>query len=131
MSKTPSLSQRLLPSAFTTSVFVAIAHALFVAIAARSIGLLLVYIGALTFFVALIISIVNGAVLLAVVAALKLKLFASLILFVVFIQAVSIWFQMTFFEIGLKDIFWDYCFISVPASLIAWYQSVYYVHKLI
>lgn len=128
MPKTTSLFNQLLPAAFATSAFAALAHALLVAVAARSIGLELIYIGAISFIVALVISFVGGAVLLAVVGVLKLNLVVSFVLFVVAIQAVAIWVEMTFFEIGLNDISWVYGFISVPASLIAWHQSVYYVH---
>jgi hypothetical protein len=95
-----------------------------VAIAARSIGLELVHIAALSFPVALFVALPGGAVLLAIVAMLKLKPLPALVLFVVAIQMVAIALEMYLFESGLDDISWQYGLISIPAALIAWYYSV-------
>lgn len=119
------LFRRLFPAAVAVSVFAALAHAGLVAIAARSIGLELVYIAALSFLVALFVALPGGAVLLAVVAILKLKPLASLVLFVAAIQMVAIALEISLFEGGLDDISWQYGLISIPAALIAWYSSVY------
>ncbi len=129
MRETSSLFKRLLPAAFATSVFVALAHALLVAIVARSIGLELVYTASISFAVVLVISLLGGATMLAVVGVHKLKPVASLLLFLIVIQAVAIGLEMYFFESGLNDISWQYAFISAPASLIAWHRSVYYARK--
>lgn len=110
-------------------MFAALAHAGLVAIAARSIGLELVYIATLSFAVALVVALLGGAVLLAIVVALRLRLISSLLLFLIVIQVIAIKLEMYFFESGLNDISWQYGLISVPASLIAWYRSVYYVYR--
>lgn len=123
------LFHRLLPAAFVTACFAALAHALLVAVAARSIRLELVYIAALSFVVALVVALIGGAVLLFIVGGLKLKPLPSLLLFLIAIQAVTVGLEMYFFESGWADISWQYGLISVPVSLIAWYQSVYFVHK--
>ncbi|WP_157976562.1 hypothetical protein [Parahaliea mediterranea] len=123
------LFQRLLPAAIATSVFAALAHAVLVGIAARSIGLELAYIGSLSFFVALVVAVPGGAVLLAVVAAFKLKPLSSLLLFLVVIQGVAIGVEMLLFENSIADTSWQYGLISVPAAVVAWYRSVYEVHK--
>ncbi|MBN7796962.1 hypothetical protein [Parahaliea mediterranea] len=122
--------KRLFPAAATTAAFAALAHATLVAIAARSIGPELVYIAVFSFVVALVVATLGGAVLLAIAGALKLKPIPSLLLFLVAIQAVSVGLEMYFFENSFNDISWQYGLISVPASLIAWYQSVYYLQKV-
>ncbi|GAB3284484.1 hypothetical protein [Parahaliea aestuarii] len=121
--------RRLFPAAFTTAAFAALAHAVLVAIAAGSIGAELVYIAALSFVVALVVAAPCGAVLLATVGTLKLKPIPSLLLFLVAIQVIAVGLEMYFFENGISDTSWQYGLISVPASLIAWHQSVYFVHK--
>lgn len=125
------LFRRLLPAALCTAVFAAIAHAVLVGIAARAFGLELLAIASLSFVVALVVSLAGGAVLLAIVAALDIKPIPALILFVIAAQSLTIWLEFFFsdFEIGWADISWQYALISVPASLIAWHQSAYYVHK--
>lgn len=123
------LFHRLLPAAVTTSVFAALAHALLVAIAARSFGLELLYIASLSFVIALFVALLGGALLLAVVAALRLKLISSFLLFLFVVQGVAIGLEMYFFEIGLRDMSWRYGLISVPASVIAWRSSVFQVHR--
>ncbi|MCV0378080.1 hypothetical protein [Nitratireductor sp.] len=125
MRETQPLFHRLFPAAIATSIFAALAHAVLVGIAARSIGLELVYIAAVTFVVAL----VGGAVLLAIVAALKLRPVSSLLLFLIVIQAIAIRLEMYLFEGSFSDISWQYGLISVPASVIAWHQSVYCAYR--
>ncbi|WP_065383321.1 hypothetical protein [Hyphomonas sp. ND6WE1B] len=127
----PSLLWRLWPAAVATAAFAALAHAVLVAIAARSIGLELVYIAGLSFVVALVVALIGGAVLLAIVRVLRFGLISSLLLFLVAVQAVAIWLQFYLFEFqnGWADISWQYGLISVPASLVAWHQSVFYFHK--
>lgn len=129
MRETQSLFHRLFPAAFATAIFAALAHAGLVAIAARSIGLELVYIASLSFIVALVVALLGGAALLAVVVAFKLKPVSSLLLFLIVIQVIAIRLEMYFFEGGFNEISWQYGLISVPASLIAWYRSVYYVYR--
>lgn len=126
-----SYYSRLFPAAIITAGFAALAHAALVAVAARSIGLELVAIASLTFAVAIVVALAGGAVLLAVVGALKLKPLPSLFLFFVAVQCVAIWLEMFLFdfESGWADISWQYGLISVPASLIAWHQSVFHVQK--
>lgn len=129
MRETLPLFHRLLPAALATSVFAALAHAALVAVAARSIGLELVYIAAVSFVAALVVALLGGATLLAAVVALKLKPAASLLLFLIVIQAIAVALEMYLFESGLRDISWEYALISIPASLIAWHQSVYYAYR--
>ncbi|WP_321489124.1 hypothetical protein [uncultured Hyphomonas sp.] len=131
MHRTHALLARLIPAAVTTAGFAAIAHAALVAVAARSIGMELVYIAGLSFVVALVVALIGGAVLLAIVRVLRLGLISSLLLFLVAVQAVAIWLQFYFFEFqnGWADISWQYGLISVPASLVAWHRSVFYNHK--
>ncbi len=131
MHRKRALLARLIPAAVATAGFAAIAHAGLVAVAARSIGMELVYIAGLSYVVALVVALIGGAVLLAMVKVLRLGLVSSFLLFLVSIQAVAIWLQFYFFEfqIGWADISWQYGLISVPASLVAWHQSVFYIHK--
>lgn len=131
MHRKRALLARLIPAAVATAGFAAIAHAALVAVAARSIGLELVYIAGLSYVVALVVALTGGAVLLTIVKVLRLGIVSSLLLFLVAIQAVAIWLQFYFFEFqnGWADISWQYGLISVPASLLAWHQSVFYVHK--
>ncbi len=129
MRETQPLFRRLFPAAIATSIFAALAHAVLVGIAARSIGLELAYIAAVTFVVALVVALVGGAVLLAIVAALKLRPVSSLLLFLIVIQAIAIRLEMYLFEGSFSDISWQYGLISVPASVIAWHQSVYCAHR--
>lgn len=129
MRETPPLFHRLLPAALATSVFAALAHAALVAVAARSISLELAYIAAVSFVAALVVALVGGAVLLAAIVVLKLKPAASLLLFLIVVQAIAIALEMYLFESSFNDISWRYGFISVPASLIAWHQSVGYAHR--
>lgn len=129
MRETLHLFHRFLPAAFATAVFAALAHAVSVGGAAKSIGLELVYIAVLTFVVALVVAPIGGAVLLAIVSELKLRPLPALLLFLVAIQGVAIGLGMYFFESSFGDIPWQYGLISVPASLVAWYQSVYFVRK--
>ncbi len=129
MSKSPTLFHRLFPAALATSLFAGVAHAIAVAIAARSVGLELLYIATLTFMIALVVAFIGGAVLLAIVSLLRLTPLPALILFVIAIQAVAIGLEMTIFEIGLKEISWQYGLITIPAAVIAWYQSVYLAHQ--
>ena len=84
-----SLFQRLVPAALATSLFAALAHAALVAIAARSIGFELVLIASLSFIVAALVALPGGALLLAVVALLKLGLVSSFLLFFVLVQLVA------------------------------------------
>lgn len=123
------LLHRLVPAAVTTAVFAALAHAVLVAIAARSVGLELLYIASLSFVVALLVALPGGAFLLAVVAVLRLTLVSSLLLFLTVIQGVAVGLEMYFFESGLNEISWRYGLISIPASLIAWHSSVFQVYK--
>ena len=133
MSRTSALFRRLLPAASYTAAFAAIAHAVLVAIAAREIGLELGAIAGLSFAVAIVVALAGGAILLAVVAIFKLRPVPSLVLFVIAVQLVAIWLEFVFFEFenGWADISWQYGLISVPASLIAWHQSVYIAQKQI
>ena len=128
---TSSLVRRLWPAAVATAAFAALAHAALVAVAARSFGLELAYIAVLSFVVALVVALIGGAVLLAIVRVLRLGLISSLLLFLIAVQAVAIWLEFYFFEFqnGWADISWQYGLISVPASLVAWHQSVFYNHK--
>ncbi|MEZ5986128.1 MAG: hypothetical protein R3B94_09270 [Hyphomonas sp.] len=126
-----ALIARLLPAAVTTAAFAGVAHAAMVAVAARSVGLELLYIAILSFVVAFMVAVAGGAVLLAITGMLRLGLVASLLLFLISIQAIAIWLEFYLFEFrsGWADVSWQYGLISVPASLIAWHQSVFYVHK--
>ena len=126
-----SLFRRLWPAAVATAAFAALAHAALVAVAARSIGLELASIAVLSFIVALVVALIGGAVLFAIVRVLRLRLISSFLLFLITIQAVAIWLQFYFFEFqnGWADISWQYGLISVPASLVAWHQSVFCIHK--
>lgn len=129
VSLTASYLHQLFPAAMATAVFAAVAHAGLVAIAARSIGLELLYIAGLSFVVALVPALAGGAILLLICGVFALRLPASLLLFFVVIQAVAIELEMLFFEGGFNDISWQYGLITVPTSVVAWYRSVYYVHK--
>lgn len=120
---------RLFPAAVGTAAFAAVAHAALVAIAARSIGAELLVVAALSFVVALVVALAGGAVLLLAVQAFRLGLAASLLLFVVAVQAISIGLELVVFEIGLDDVSWQYAFISVPSALLAWYLSIYRAHR--
>lgn len=130
MRDTGPLFRRLFPAAVAVSVFAALVHAGLVAIDARSIGLELVHIAALSFLVALFVALPGGAVLLAVVAILKLKPLPSLGLFVAAVQMVAIALEMYPFESGLDDISRQCGLISIPASLVAWYYSVYCASRI-
>lgn len=129
--RTRTLLARLLPAAVVTAGFAGIAHAVMVAIAARLVGPELIYIASLSFVVAFFVAVAGGAVLIAIAGLLRLGVVASLILFLVSIQAVAIWLQFYLFEFqgSWADISWEYGLISVPASLIAWHQSVFSVHN--
>lgn len=124
-----SLFQRLVPAALATSLFTALAHAALVAIAARSIGFELVLIASLSFIVAALVALPGGALLLAVVALLKLGLVSSFLLFFVLVQLVAVGLEMYLFESSLNSVSWQYGLISVPASWVAWYGSVYHVSR--
>ena len=126
---TASYLHQLFPAAMATAVFAAFAHAGLVAIAARSIGLELLYIAGLSFVVALVPALAGGTILLLICGIFALRLPASLLLFFVVIQAVAIELEMLFFEGGFNDISWQYGLITAPASVVAWYRSVYYAHK--
>lgn len=125
------LFRRLVPAALGAAAFAAIAHAVLVAIAARSVGLELLAIASLTFPVALVVACSAGAVLLAIVTSLKLKLLPSMALFVIAAELATIWLEFFFFEFtnDWRDLSWQYSLISVPASLLAWHQSVYHVQR--
>lgn len=131
MQQTRGLFARLLPAAVATAAFAAIAHAAMVAVAARAIGFELVYIAGLSFVVGVFVALVGGAVLLAITGLLRLRLISSFLLFLISIQAVVILLEFYFYDFrnGWADISWQYGLISVPASLIAWYQSVFFVHS--
>lgn len=122
---------RLVPAAIGTATFAALAHAMLVGIAARTIGLELAAIAAFTFVVSVVLALAGGSVLLALVAALRLNGLASLLLFVSTVQCIAIWLQFYLFEFenGWADISWRYGLISAPASLIAWHLSVHHVNK--
>ncbi|MGB2253530.1 MAG: hypothetical protein ACPH56_00790 [Spongiibacter marinus] len=79
--------------------------------------------------VALVPALAGGAILLLICGIFALRLPASLLLFFVVIQAVAIELEMLFFEGGFNDISWQYGLITAPASVVAWYRSVYYAHK--
>ena len=115
----------LLPATLITACFAAVAHAIAVAVAARSVGLELLLIGGLSFVVTLVLALPGGAVLLAVTALLRLKPWASLLLFVLTIQAIAIGFELYLFESTVADISWMYAVITLPASLLAWRVSAY------
>ena len=131
MTNARELFARLLPAATMTSAFAALAHAAMVAVPARSVGFELVYIAVLSFLVAFVIALLGGAVLLAVTGWLRLGLLSSLLFFLIVIQVVAICMQFYLFDFegSWADISWQYGLISVPAAMIAWYQSVFYVHK--
>lgn len=115
----------LLPATLITASFAAVAHAIAVAVAARSVGSELLLIGALSFVVTLVLALPGGAVLLGVTALLRLKPWASLLLFVLTIQAIAIGVELYLFESTIADISWVYGVITVPASLLAWRMSAY------
>ena len=117
--------RRLFPAAFQTAVFAGVAHAVLVAIAARSVGLESLFIATLTCFIVLCVALPGGFVLLTLVCAFRLPLFASLLLFMITAQAITIWLEMFVFEIGFKDVSWQYGLISAPASVIAWYSAIF------
>ncbi|MAL03963.1 MAG: hypothetical protein CL625_06800 [Arenimonas sp.] len=112
-----------------TAAFAAIAHAALVAVAARAIGVELIYIAAISFVVAWVVAVIGGAVLLSVTQVFGLGLAASLAVFLVAIQALTIGLEMYVFESGLDAVSWRYSLISVPSALLAWYLSVYACHK--
>lgn len=115
----------LFSAAGMTAAFAAIAHAVLIAVAGRSIGPELIYITALSFMIAWPVAVIGGAVLLTIVGMLKLRPLPAFILFFIIIQAVAIGLEMFFFEIGWQDISWQYGLISVPSAVIAWYRSIY------
>ncbi|WP_425055948.1 hypothetical protein [Pseudomonas abyssi] len=124
----PRLRQHLahlLPATLITACFAAVAHAIAVAVAARSVGSELLLIGALSFVVTLVFALPGGAILLGVTALLRLKPWASLLLFVLTIQAIAIGVELYLFESSVADISWVYGVIIVPASLLAWRVSAY------
>ena len=86
-------------------------------------------IGALSFVVTLVLALPGGAVLLAVTALLRLKPRASLLLFVLTIQAIAIGVELYLFESSVADISWVYGVITVPAALLAWRVSAYPAYK--
>ena len=120
---------RLFPAANVAALVAALGHVIFVTIAARSIGLELIYIATLTYIVAFIVAVPVGALLLIFTGVLKLNPWLSLGLFFVVIQSMAVLLQMYFFEITLDNISWQYGLISIPVTLTAWYFSVYYVWK--
>lgn len=124
-----SLFARLFPAALGTAAFAAIAHAALVAVAARTVGVELIYIAAISFVVAWVVAVIGGAVLLSVTQVFRLGLAASLAVFLVAIQALTIGLEMYVFESGLDAVSWRYSLISVPSALLAWYLSVYACHK--
>lgn len=126
---TTSYLRQLLPAAMATATFAAFAHAVLVAIAAQSVGLELLYIAGLSFVVALIPAVAGGAFLLVFTGVFALRLPWSLLLFFVVIQLVAIEIEMWLFESSIEDVSWQYGLITVPASIIAWYRSIYYVHQ--
>ncbi len=120
--------KRLIPAANATSLVAALGHIIGIAIAG-GIGLELAYIAVLTYFVAFIVAVSVGAVLLIMVGFFRLNLLSSLLLFLIAVQSVAVGLEVYFFEIGLADISWQYGFISVPVTLTAWYFSVYHIWK--
>ena len=120
---------RLFPAANAAALVAALGHVIVVTIAARSIGLELIYIATLTYFVAFIVAVPVGALLLIFTGALKINPWLSLGLFFVVVQSLAVLLQMYFFEITLDDISWQYGLISIPVTFTAWYFSVYYVWK--
>lgn len=110
---------RLLPAALATSGFAASAHTVLIAFASRSVGFELAYIFTLSFFVAFIIAMIGGAILLWIVKTLKLGLISSFLPFLISVQLVTIGLEMTFFEIGFEAVSWQYLWISIPAAIIA------------
>ena len=124
----PRLRQHLahlLPATLITACFAAVAHAIAVAVAARSVGSELLLIGALSFVVTLVLALPGGAILLSITALLRLKPWASLLLFVLTIQAIAIGVELYLFESTIADISWIYAVITLPASLLAWRVSAY------
>lgn len=93
--------------------------------AARAVGSELLLIGALSFVVTLVLALPGGAVLLGVTALLRLKPWASLLLFVMTIQAIAIGVELYLFESTVADISWVYGVITLPASLSARRVSAY------
>lgn len=71
-------------------------------------------IGALSFVVTLVLALPGGAVLLGVTALLRLKLWASLLLFVLTIQAITIGVALYLFESTIADISWIYAVYHPP-----------------
>ncbi len=124
----PFLS-RLLPAALEAAGFAALAHAILVGIAARSIGAELLLIASLSFVVTFVVALPVGVVLLLLVWGFKIRPAASLLLFLVSIQLLSIGLEMHVFEIGVADISWQYAWISVPTAFVAWYRSVFHLLK--
>ena len=60
MHRIRALLARLIPAAVATAGFAAIAHAALVAVAARSIGMELMYIAGLSFVVALVVALIHA-----------------------------------------------------------------------
>ncbi|WP_146040352.1 hypothetical protein [Halopseudomonas oceani] len=67
----------------------------------------------------------GGAILLGVTALLRLKPWASLLLFVLTIQAIAIGVELYLFKSTVADISWVYGVVTFPASLLAWRVSAY------
>lgn len=85
----------------------------------------LLLIGALSFVVTLVLALPGGAALLGVTELLRLKPWASLLLFVMTIQAIAIGVELYLFESTVADISWVYGVTTLPASLSAWRMSAY------
>lgn len=120
---------RLLPAANAAAFVAALAHVIGIAIASRHVGLELVYLAVVTYIVALVCALPCGAILLAIVNALKLGPISALVLFLVVAQTITIGLAMIFFEAPLKDLPWQYALISIPAPVAAWYYSVRHIWR--
>lgn len=121
--------RRLLLAGFITASFAALAHTAFVLFAEGYFAMDAFFIFSLSLVVAFIVALIGGTILLAIAGLLKLRPLPALILFLITIQAISIGLEAYIYRISFVDMSWEYGLISVPASIIAWYFSVYWVHR--
>ena len=121
------LLSRLLPAANLAAVVAALFHVLGVGVAAGSIGLESLAIAILTYLIAFVVAVPAGFALLAVVAAFGMGLVSSMLVFLTAAQLLTAALISTLFESELSDFPVQYALVSVPATIAAWYNSVYRV----
>lgn len=123
---------RLFPAALITALFCGVAFVVFGAIMSGASILEFLYLGLLMFIMSFVVGLVGGIVLLAIVSIFRMHRYVALVFFLIAVQVIAGFIQIYVLSIkppSLSSIEWKLSLISAPASIIAWYQSVYYVWK--